>query len=579
MLPRSLVLLGALAAVLGRPVAADVTWKVADEGPRAPDVGLILGDDTRTLAFSGLDAFEFDGASWHPVELNTAAVVGSAASIFFSGGRFVATAVQNGQLLIFVLKGNDWTQIASGPWTNQPFIKANDRIFVPAESFNNICVTPQTCPTDRGDSHGLISISLVDGSVRQEPPMPSCYGKLFTVTGQLYLIQESPLCGGPSSKEGAGRASASSGLPFFRLDGDHWTSLPAWDLPTYSLLSTPNSLWVVITTGTLDRAVRILTASGLSDAVPLPRTNYIADPIALEWGGQPLMASDETNANIYQLHNGSFVQMTPESPVAAPPDSPRVFVAGSRLFTAADGWNRVHPRSSSIWTETSGITGPPGAKSYRWERRRPSLFEEPALFRRDGAGWTRFAVAAQLRLDLVTVVWKDRPVLLVSRAPVRIPSRRSRSDLGLVAGVAGSIGIRRTDAGFRETIFMSGPPGQVARLRDGGWTIFTASPPPGLYEQGTSRIREANGAIYVIDVVGAATTVSIIESTSERRRPTPVFTDLDPRMNVDDIAAVGGKLYLLVGDGTSGATRLEAAIVTPVTGGYQTLVTERTLED
>ena len=236
MLPRSLVLLGALAAVLCRPVAADVTWKVADEGPRAPDVGLILGDDSRTLAFSGLDAFEFDGASWHPVELNTAAVVGSAASIFFSGGRFVATTVQNGQLLIFVLKGNDWTQIASGPWTNQPFIKANDRIFVPAESFNSVCVTPGTCPTDRGDSHGLISISLVDGSIRQEPPMPSCYGKLFTISGQLYLIQDSPPCGGPSSKVGGRTPYATSALPFFRLDGDHWTSLPAWDLPTDTLV-------------------------------------------------------------------------------------------------------------------------------------------------------------------------------------------------------------------------------------------------------------------------------------------------------------------------------------------------------
>src|SRR5512140_487030 len=84
------------------PARADVVWKVGDEGPRAPDVRLILGDDTRTLAFCAEGDYELAGTAWRPVTLNTGSTVGTDASFLFAGGRFVATTVRDYRLLVFV---------------------------------------------------------------------------------------------------------------------------------------------------------------------------------------------------------------------------------------------------------------------------------------------------------------------------------------------------------------------------------------------------------------------------------------------------------------------------------------------
>ncbi len=58
----------------------------------------------------------------------------------------------------------------------------------------------------------------------------------------------------------------------------------------------------------------------------------------------------------------------------------------------------------------------------------------------------------------------------------------------------------------------------------------------------------------------------------EGDRLVPAFPDLDPNLVVRDVASVGGKLYLLVWDGTR-VDRLKAIIVTRTGSGYQTLVT------
>jgi len=54
----------ALSTLLGTASGrADVVWKVADEGPRAPEAVQILGDETRTLAFGLSGDWELRGTT------------------------------------------------------------------------------------------------------------------------------------------------------------------------------------------------------------------------------------------------------------------------------------------------------------------------------------------------------------------------------------------------------------------------------------------------------------------------------------------------------------------------------------
>ncbi len=587
-----LILLGLFAVALCRPAVADIAWKIADEGPRAPEVGLILGDDSRTLAFTGasvfehginqprkfaaVDAFEFDGANWRPVALDTAETVKAPFLVFFAGGVFAATSLQGNQLFFYVLRGNSWSQVASLPWAIQgsdwpwptpygteggPLVGANGRVYVPPPTFNLVCSGQGACPTGGTDPRRLVSVSLLDGTVREEAPFPACYGKLFALSGQLYLIQDVPICGGPSSRAAGPTPNVNSSLPFFRLDGDHWTSLPSWNLWTEILLSTANTLWV-FSAG----LVWIFTSSGLSNPILVPQTyRYNHEPIALEWAGQLLLVGDEQKGNIYQLQNGAFVRMTPQSPVTegAYGAAPRVFVAGSRLFTTADGWN-VFVRGLPGWSETEGIPGAPGAGSYFMGVTKTYGVRGIRVFRRDDGGWTRLSPAPHSEASTVAAVWQDRPVVAAydglggTTLLAHDSTTDSWEDLHPPAGFgAGPI------LGSGDDLYAAGSAGTLARFRQGAWSIFTASPPAGPYDSGPRRIREANGSIYVIgDFVRRL----------DGDHLTPAFTDLDPGISIDDIAAIGEQLILLVRDG-SRSDKLQAAILAPVAGGYRTLVT------
>src|SRR5574340_295974 len=112
--PRSRVRLLSLATLLvATPGPADVVWRVADEGPRAPEAVQILGDETRTLAFGPSGDWELRGTTWHPVSLRTTDVVGSERTLFFANGRFGATtqSYETCLLQLFVLRGDAWTRI------------------------------------------------------------------------------------------------------------------------------------------------------------------------------------------------------------------------------------------------------------------------------------------------------------------------------------------------------------------------------------------------------------------------------------------------------------------------------------
>ena len=184
---------------------------------------------------------------------------------------------------------------------------------------------------------------------------------------------------------------------------------------------------------------------------------------------------------------------------------------------------------------------------------------------RDESGWTRLSPAPHSESAPVRVIWGDRPV--VERLDVQVnrpllahePSSDTWEDLHVPAGF-GAYPI----LAFGGDLYVGGYPRPLARLHGGVWTVYTASPPLRLNELSPTLIREANGAIYVIgDIVRVLSGDHLTQD----------FEDLDPRIKVDDIAAIGGKLFLLVRD-SSRSDEVQAAILTPVPGGYQTVVTE-----
>ncbi|MHB8799978.1 MAG: hypothetical protein ACYDBY_16080, partial [Thermoanaerobaculia bacterium] len=195
---------------------ADVVWKVADEGPRAPEAVQILGDETRTLAFGLSGDWELRGTTWHPVPLRTTEVVGSKRTLFFANGRFGATTSSSTtcQVQLFLLNGDTWTRLFTKK-SCHPVVRSEKRLYVVAEAFRTCgCASD---PSIGPEARRLRSVSLADGSVREEAPLPACSGTLFALSGKLHLIGTPPICGGPSSDDVAALASTPP-FDFYRLD-------------------------------------------------------------------------------------------------------------------------------------------------------------------------------------------------------------------------------------------------------------------------------------------------------------------------------------------------------------------------
>ncbi len=225
--------------------------------------------------------------------------------------------------------------------------------------------------------------------------------------------------------------------------------------------------------------MRILTAAGLSDPISLPPDVFWYGPgcIPLEWGNELLLASRLRSGSIYELQNGKFVRMTPESPVMAAASYPvaQVLAAGNRLFTAADGWN-VYMRGPSGWVETTGITGSAGAGSYLMGAKKTFAIRGAALFGRETEGWAWVPPPPHPKASTVTVVWQDRPVVL-DESPfpgyallAYDPTSDSWADLVFRRD---SVGRRWS----RETTFMSEAPSERSRgFETADGTCFPAHP-------------------------------------------------------------------------------------------------------
>lgn len=565
----------ALAANLVAPSGrAEVVWKVADEGPRAPEAVQILGDETRTLAFGPSGDWELRGTTWHPVPLRTTEVVGSERTLFFANGRFGATTSSSTtcQVQLFILNGDTWTRLWSETVCH-PVVRSEARLYVLAEAFMSCgCASdPAIGPAARR----LRSVSLADGSIREEAPLPACSGTLFTLSGKLHLIETPPVCGGPGARDVAALASAPP-YSFYRLDATGWTQLPQWDLPVWTFFeSTPNSLWVIYGLSNIEYVARVLTTAGFSDPIPVPRDITVSSggPKPLEWNGRLLATSREGRGNIYLLEGNALVRMTPESPVTARYPAPLVSVAGNRIFTSADGWD-VHVREGSGWIATSLLGGPAGAESYRMGETKTFAVRGTRLFRRDGNGWAKLAVPPRSEWANLGTIWRDRPV---------VRANASVSDFGLFAHDETSdqwIDLK-APAGFGgpmlatgHDLYVAGPPGQIARLREGTWTVLAVTPMPDSRVGGIDVIHEAGGEVFATTNCGCGPPSVRDEPTYrvEGDRLVPAFTDLDPRMVVRDVVEVEGRTVLLVKDG-SRQDSLRAVLVSPSPSGTATLLT------
>ena len=565
----------ALTGLLGeRPGRADVVWKVADEGPRAPEAVQVLGDETRTLALGPSGDWELRGTTWHPVPLRTTEVVGSMRTLFFANGRFGATtqSYETCLLQLFVLRGDTWTRV----WADrscQPIVRSEERLYVVPETFNGC-----DCASGAGtapESRRLRSVSLTDGSIREESPLPACSGTLFVLSGKLHLIETPPMCGGANARDVRG-LDAGPPYVFYRLDDAGWAQLPPWNLPVWTFFeSTPNSLWVVYGLGGVDYAARILTTAGFSDPIPVPRSITVSSggPKPLEWNGRLLAASREGRGNIYSLEGNALVRMTPESPVTAGYLAPVVSVAGNRIFTSADGWD-VHVREGSGWSATSLLGGPAGAESYLMGETKTFAVRGTRIFRRDGNGWTILSAPPRWEWATLGAIWRDRPVV---RANVSVP------DSGLFAHdeTSDQWGDLKAPAGFGgpmlatgRDLYVAGPPGQIARLREGTWAVLAVTPSPASRVGRIAAIHEAGGKVFVTTDCGCGPP-SVLEEPTYRvdgDRLVPAFTDLDPRMVVRDVVEVEGRTVLLVKDG-SRQDSLRAVLVSPSPGGAEPLLT------
>ena len=560
-----------LAATPGR---ADVVWGIADEGPRAPEAVQILGDERRTLAFGPSGDWELRGTTWHPVPLRTTEVVGSVRKLFFANGRFGATTQSYETCLpqLFVLRGDTWTRI----WADkscQPIVRSEERLYVVADTFNG-CDGASGAGT-APEARRLRSVSLADGSIREEIPLPASTGTLFVLAGKLHLIGTPPLCGTADARD-AHALVAGPPYPFYRLDEAGWTQLPPWNLPEWTFFeSTPNSLWVVYGVSNVDYVARILTTAGFSDPIPVPRSITMTSrgPKPLEWNGRLLATSREGRGNIYLLEGNTLVRMTPESPVTAGYRAPVVSVAGNRIFTSADGWD-VHVQDGSGWSATSLLGGPAGAESYLMGETKTFAVRGTRLFRRDGDGWTILSVPPRWEWATLGAIWRDRPVVQVNPSVpdsglfAHDETSDQWNDLKAPAGFGGPMLATGRD------LYAAGPPGEMARLREGTWTILAVSPPPGSGVGRIAAIREAGGEVFATTNCYCGPPSVLQEPTYrvEGDRLVPAFTDLDPRMVVRDVVEVEGRTILLVNDG-SRQDSLSAVLVSPSPGGAEPLLT------
>ena len=570
---------------------ADVVWRVADEGPRAPGSGngSIFGNDSRVIWYGEEGTWELDGSAWRRIEFDHSASQGERLTpSIVARDRLVAATFRDGGIQLFALEGNVWKSLASVEGVGPALAHTADRLYVTSAAYfpyETECRPGFVCTPD-APARRLRSVSLADGTVREEPPLPSCYGTLFVLAGKLHLLQEHSGCGGPGSGETSAASSPEPALPIFRLDGDHWVERPPWVGFSYGFRTTPNSAWRFQNIGSAQIAARILTTSGFSDPIQIPRSAYGAGdyPKPFEWNGRLLVSTTERRGNILELRDGQLVRLEPESPVTGEQTwEPFVEAVGRRLFTWAKGWE-PHVFESTQWLPTSGLESPPGADRYATGATKLFATLGTRVFRRDAAGWTRLSPVPAVGQIWGLAALEDRPVIGFDGGGsidlfMHEPASDTWVDLKLPRGFGG----RRlyTPPSFeaflataRDAVYVSGDPGKLARYRGGSWTSFSSPPPEPGVNTSRSVLRVLDGVPYVFDWgTYSGPTAWLLKND----RFEPAFPNLDQAIRVRDACVAGGRLHLAVSDAT-GRWGNGAALMTPSEGGFQTLVTGSDLQ-
>ncbi len=579
----AILVLGPLFAL---PSAAELVWKVADEGPRAPGSVGIVGDDSRVLASGSGGTWELDGTTWRRISLDaSASPEGNLGPSFVAGGRFIAYTVRDRGIQVYVLRENAWVPLGEVPDAGYDHVPSDDRLFVSTIRFNDC--EPDPAGVHEAEGRRLRSISFADGSIREEPPLPARNGTFFVLFGKLHLLEAggaSGGCAGPSSGLAGLAAAAQAPIPFHRLDGDHWTTLEPWPALGWGFRSTPNSLWGFYSESPTGVVVRVLTAAGLSGPIPDPQGahNVFYGARPFEWNGRLIVATRTARGTIYELKNGRFEVLAPESPVLGERSLvPNVTVAGRRLLTWARGWD-VHVREAEAWVPTVGAGETIGADTYFASASRRFATLGNRVFRRGEAGWSRLAPLPITGSITGAVAVGEKAIVAVDDGEDHLfehdPASDSWRDLKLPEGfglfdLGLPNGLQRSLAATADAVWVNGTGNRLARCREGAWTIFN---PPQPLPLGTSRsvVRVLDGTPHLFGWRGE-TRPSAFVLRNERLEE--AFPGLDPTLRVLDAASAGGRTFLAV-RGSNGDD-LAAALVSFDGTEFRTLLTASDLRN
>ncbi|MEO8584865.1 MAG: hypothetical protein ABI584_01765, partial [Acidobacteriota bacterium] len=536
-------------ACLPYSASAGVFWKtVPAEGPTAPNVGLVLGDESRTLAFDGSGTYEFQGFGWHRIRLyadSGAEATRPPGQPFSRAGRFFALdRGDQSRTRLLRLEGDTWkTLFETGPIDT--FAIGATRLFFMKGGFNTFCRTA-ICLDAFSEGIKAFSVAFKDGTLREEARSPACTGELHAAGDVLYLRALPAGCAGPSARRSESQVSryGAASIPLYRLDGDHWTLLPPLDESYFGLFTTENDLWTIGSAGPSDRQVRRLTSAGLTPPVFLPRAGYSSDIAFVEWNGDLLYLTGFGDSRAFRLRAGAF-EMIPAPFVGA-----SYFVAGSRLFAAGTG-SEVHLYNGSGWNVTPGIEGSPEAVD-AFLAGSSSLFAVVGaeVWRREGSEWNRLPRPPLVNGVPRGFVFQNRPIL-VSGSRLLAFDGFAWTDLGPFEAdifVTSYSAVPPTLVTPNE-FWISAQVDTLLRYRDGLLTTFhnssVQSPPPGgPYEiHPTAHVREIDGSVVVFGTAGDAYRLAGGGSNSQVLVPAfPELTDYWLR----DGASVDGRTFLTV---------------------------------
>lgn len=565
----SIALLAFIDCLLPSPAVADVFWSLADAGPKTPDVGLILGDDSRTLAFGPSGVHEYRSGAWvrTPLSMPDGKAEAPGAGVFFEGGEFFGLEYSGGssnpyERTLYRLTSSTWRKLAT--FIPSAGEMTHDASFLYAVSgpFNECArLGPDECSS--ASPARLFTISLRDGTRRDGPLLPRCTGRVIAGGGLVYFFGVDASCAGPSA-----RTALASGVPAYRLDGSSWTALPPLTglIGFTNFFSSPKGVWFAVSGTPSQNAVRLLSASGLSDAVLAPRgvDPYRTGPV--DWGSEAIFVTGDPTDNVFHLVGGAFVPFTPSPPLPLPLGRHvEVYAAGSRLFATADGY-APQVLAGGIWTETPGIEGTPRGDTYFASASSAFASRGGTFWKRTPEGWESLPRPPIGTQAVEGILWQESPVLIDRVPPGRLLrySESSKSWENLVI-MGGADSLLVSGAALCMTTAT-----QVGCLRNGSWT-FTALPqrPVDYYYYPTPQIRDLAGTVAVV-AYGRAYRFG--EDGLE-----PLFTDLPSGFSVRDVASAEGRAYLLVRDSrpVSGGVPVVRAVLVAAEPGYPTILTDR----